>query len=120
MLILYLGGIHMENLIELANPMPGVTSDHREEPSHEPLRSEPAAYEGCLSAQEIECLTGIRSGDIILCTYGVLWITQTGDPQDYLLNKGEKFVANRCGLVLIQALVDSACRCYTSYRKGYL
>ncbi len=64
--------------------------------------------ERCLGAHEIERLAGIRIGDTILCTNGVLWITQEGDPEDYLLKQGQRFVVNRLGLVLVQAL-DSAC-----------
>ena len=66
----------------------------------------------CLRAQEIERLDGVRAGDTILCTNGVLWVTQAGDPADYLLMIGEKFVANRDGLVLVQAFEDTACRRY--------
>jgi Protein of unknown function (DUF2917) len=42
----------------------------------------------------------------------VLWITQEGDHEDYMLTQGEKFVANRQGIVLVQALKESACRFY--------
>jgi hypothetical protein len=70
----------------------------------------------CLSAQEIERLDGMQLGDTIVCTNGVLWVTQEGDLEDYLLRKGEKFAAHRLGLVLIQALTDSACRCYLNFR----
>ena len=63
---------------------------------------------GCLGAQEIERLEGVNAGDTIFCANGVLWVTQEGDPEDYLLKKGEKFVAERPGLVLIQGLKDCA------------
>src|SRR3990172_2503605 len=69
----------------------------------------------CLSAQEIERLEGMQAGDTIICTTGVLWVTQEGDPADYLLKKGDKFVANRTGMVLVQAFDDSACRWYVDY-----
>ncbi len=66
--------------------------------------------ERCLSAREIERVAGVSAGDSIVCTYGVLWVTQENDPQDYLLGEGEQVVASRLGLVLVQALRDSACR----------
>ena len=69
----------------------------------------------CLRAQEIKRLEGMRAGDTILCTNGVLWVTQAGDSADYLLKKGDEFVAHREGLILIQAVDDSACRWYVRY-----
>ena len=71
-------------------------------------RDERLQFERCLGAREIERLAGIRIGDTIICTNGVLWVTQEGDQEDYLLKQGQKFVANRLGLVLVQAF-DSAC-----------
>jgi len=68
--------------------------------------------ERCLGDHEVERLGGIHAGDAITCTNGVLWVTQEGDPEDYLLKKGERFVANRFGLVLVQAFEDAACRWY--------
>jgi hypothetical protein len=63
-----------------------------------------------LRAQEIERLDGVRPGDTIVCTKGVLWVTQASDPADYLLQKDGKFVANGDGMMLIQAIDDSVCR----------
>jgi len=77
-----------------------------------PSRDERPQAERCLSAQQVERLAGIRKGDSIVCTNGVLWVTQEGDPDDYVLKKGQKFVANRHGVVLVQALNESACRFY--------
>jgi hypothetical protein len=77
-----------------------------------PSRDERPQTERCLSAREIERLAGIRKGNSIVCTNGVLWVTQEGDPEDYMLKKGEKFVANRQGVVLVQAFNESARRFY--------
>ena len=74
------------------------------------LKDKRRQSERCLRAQEVERLDGMRAGDTIICTNGVLWVTQESDPADYLLKKGEKFVSNRNGLVLVQAFEDSACR----------
>ena len=70
----------------------------------------------CLGARETERLEGLRAGDAILCIRGNLWITQAGDPQDYLLAQGQKFVASRRGLVVVQAFTDSAYRCVPDFR----
>jgi hypothetical protein len=63
-----------------------------------------------LCAQMVERLAGVDRGDAILVTKGVLWVTQEGDPQDYILSTGERFVANRHGSVVVEALTDSALR----------
>jgi hypothetical protein len=63
-----------------------------------------------LSAQDIERLAGINRGDAILVTQGTLWVTQEGDPNDYVLSSGERFIASRHGIVVVEALTDAALR----------
>ena len=40
----------------------------------------------------------------IICLDGVLWITQTDDPEDYFIKKGQTFKAMHNRRVLIQGL----------------
>jgi hypothetical protein len=49
----------------------------------------------------------MHPGDAIVCTCGMLWITQEGDPEDYLIKRGGSFIANRQGVVVIQALTQA-------------
>lgn len=63
-----------------------------------------------LCAQDVERLAGIDRGDAILVTQGILWVTQEGDPQDYVLSQGERFVAHRHGTVVVEALTDASLR----------
>jgi hypothetical protein len=63
-----------------------------------------------LRAQMVERLAGIDRGDAIVVTQGILWVTQEGDPQDYVLSSGERFVANRHGSVVVEALTDASMR----------
>ena len=63
-----------------------------------------------LCAQMVERLAGIHRGEAIQVTKGILWVTQEGDPQDYVLSEGERFVANRHGSVVVEALTDAALR----------
>jgi len=63
-----------------------------------------------LCAQMVERLAGIDRGDAILVTQGTLWVTQEGDPQDYIVQEGERFVANRHGSVVVEALTDASMR----------
>ncbi len=65
--------------------------------------------ERCLAAQSVERLDGICPGEGIVCTDGVLWVTLEGDPEDYVLIEGEMFVADRPGMLLMQALNEPAC-----------
>jgi hypothetical protein len=45
-----------------------------------------------------------RKGDAVVCLHGAVWLTQSGDSTDYVLQTGERFVAARSGKVVIQAL----------------
>lgn len=44
----------------------------------------------------------------INCTQGTVWITQTGDREDHLLESGEIFKTLEEGLVVMQSLSDCA------------
>lgn len=65
--------------------------------------------EHTLSAREIERLSGVSRGDMVICTRGLLWVTQEGDRDDHLLRSGEKFIANRHGVVVVEAMTPGAC-----------
>ena len=43
----------------------------------------------------------------IQCSDGILWVTQTGDPNDTVLTPGEEFVAKPRALVIVQPLTDA-------------
>jgi hypothetical protein len=50
---------------------------------------------------------GIRGDNrwrFITCQRGEVWITQEGDPWDYVLKEGDMFLITLPGLVLVQAL----------------
>lgn len=63
-----------------------------------------------LDSQAVERLSRMDTGTAILCTCGILWVTQAGDLEDYMLQKGDVFVANRRGVVVIQALTKATYR----------
>ena len=44
----------------------------------------------------------------IRCARGLLWVTQSGNGQDYLLRPGETFEPRGSGLVIAEALSGSA------------
>lgn len=57
-----------------------------------------------------------RQSRVISCQAGVYWITQEGDPQDHLLEAGEKLIIDRAGLVVVQGITDGAIYLETSPR----
>jgi len=60
-----------------------------------------------LSAGSIRRLDGDWRSRLVTCRQGALWITQEGDPNDYLLRAGEVFLITQPGLVLIEAMRPS-------------
>ncbi len=47
-------------------------------------------------------------GHVVVCHGGSLWVTQHRDGRDVVLRAGESFALDRRGLVLVQALEQSA------------
>ncbi len=47
------------------------------------------------------------SGSQIVCLQGILWLTQSDDPHDYILHPGERFLATRQGKVVVQPLTTA-------------
>ena len=45
-----------------------------------------------------------QPGPNVMCTAGALWLTQEGDPHDYILKAGQSFTLNQRGIVLVQGL----------------
>lgn len=52
-------------------------------------------------------IEGDRRGDVISCVNGKLWITQTDDMKDYVLESGQDFWVTKPGTVVVQALESS-------------
>ena len=46
----------------------------------------------------------------IVCEKGILWLTQSGDPGDYILMPGDQFAGRKHGKVLVEALQDAILR----------
>lgn len=45
------------------------------------------------------------------CLSGIVWITQAGDPQDYILHANESLKISRKGAVVVQAMPEAViCR----------
>jgi hypothetical protein len=63
-----------------------------------------------LTAQDIFKLSGDPRGVQISAIEGQLWVTQQGDPSDYLLHPGEKVKISRQGTVLVQSIPNRRAR----------
>jgi len=59
-----------------------------------------------LAQHKVWTIEGDRRGDVIDCLSGVLWVTQDGDLNDYVLDAGGKFWVTKRGTVVVQALQD--------------
>jgi hypothetical protein len=60
-----------------------------------------------LKAREILPIEG-GAGLEVKCLRGALWITQSGDHEDIIIDDGESFVLDRQGLSLVNALLEPA------------
>ena len=57
---------------------------------------------------EIVCIDGDARELRISCHIGKLWITQPGDPTDYLIGPGDFFAVSRKGRIAVTALDESS------------
>jgi hypothetical protein len=52
-------------------------------------------------------MDSLKRGSTLVCETGILWVTQTGDRHDYILQPGQKLVVSRRGKVLVEAMRDA-------------
>jgi hypothetical protein len=57
-----------------------------------------------LDSHEVRKLGGNQCGTQILSVNSVLWVTQDGDLQDYVLCPGDRFTVTQPGPVVIQGM----------------
>jgi hypothetical protein len=57
-----------------------------------------------LAPRDVRRLAGDHRGLRITCAGAMLWVTQSGDPNDYYLGAAEQFTVNRAGPVVLQGL----------------
>jgi Protein of unknown function (DUF2917) len=60
-----------------------------------------------LNKSKVWSIEGDRRGEVINCLSGVIWITQEGDLNDYILEAGDSFWVTKRGTVIVQALQDA-------------
>ncbi|MDR3577908.1 MAG: DUF2917 domain-containing protein [Anaerolineaceae bacterium] len=64
----------------------------------------------CLAKKSLLKLVGDPIGEKISCLKGVIWITQSGNPEDILVCAGESFTITQKGILLIQGLEETNLR----------
>ena len=72
-----------------------------------PLRGNFSDIEKCLPRRALIQLVGDHIGEKISCLNGVIWITQSGNPEDILLSTGDSYPITQSGTLLIQGLAES-------------
>jgi len=64
----------------------------------------------CLDTNNVFRLERAAKGATILALSGRLWVTRSGDEQDYLLEAGDRFVVRKKGVVLVQGSPEGKAR----------
>jgi hypothetical protein len=59
---------------------------------------------------ELWPITSDLRGLAIESRQGTLWVTQEGDPKDYILEPGQRLVVTRRGTLVVQAFSDARLR----------
>jgi hypothetical protein len=57
-----------------------------------------------LQPYKTQGMGSVRCGTEIRCLEGMLWITQEGDLIDHIIERGDKFVVDRKGKVVLQGM----------------
>ena len=71
------------------------------------LTSRSSKIEVVLHPRQLLSLDNTRHPMTIECRNGVLWVTCTGEPEDYMLQAGLRYVPKSRGSVVIEALDES-------------
>jgi hypothetical protein len=71
------------------------------------LTSRTPKVEVVLHPHEVLTLNESHSGMAIECKEGIIWVTCTGEHQDYMLRAGKRYVPKSKGDVVIEAIADA-------------
>ena len=70
-----------------------------------------------LTGKDLFKLSGDARGTQISSAGGNLWVTQQGDPVDYLLRPGEKVMISRQGMVIVQGFPQARVRILPAHKS---
>jgi hypothetical protein len=57
--------------------------------------------------RDFQSMQEVKPGSTLFCETGILWVTQAGDRQDYVLTPGQKMTVTKRGRVVIEAIRDA-------------
>ena len=60
-----------------------------------------------LPCHDYERMTKVKPGSTLFCDAGILWVTQSGDRNDYILSPGETMLVTKRGKVLVEAMREA-------------
>lgn len=60
-----------------------------------------------MQRSDYQSMRTVKPGSTLFCDTGILWVTQAGDRQDYVLMPGQKMTVTKKGKVLIEAMRDA-------------
>lgn len=72
------------------------------------IRSQTHKVEVLLKKHQLLTLNEVQPRMAIECKQGVIWVTHTGERQDYMLRAGKHYMPKGQGTLVIEA-VDDAC-----------
>ena len=61
-----------------------------------------------IQRRDVLRINKVKPGSTLACDTGVLWVTQNGDRNDYILLPGDKMNVNNRGQLLVEAMRDAA------------
>ena len=73
-------------------------------PANPRLQHHPQVFRICLQLGEVFSLAGDHRGAQIVSADSVLWVTQNGDVEDYVLQPGEHFGVSRPGRIVVEGM----------------
>jgi hypothetical protein len=71
------------------------------------LSSQPRKIELLLKKHQLLNLNEAQPRMAIECKNGVIWVTHSGEGQDYMLRAGKRYVPKTTGSVVIEAIDDA-------------
>jgi hypothetical protein len=71
------------------------------------LTSKSPKIELLLHSHQILDLDETQHRMAIECKSGVLWVTHSGETQDYMLNAGKRYISKSKGKIVIEAINES-------------
>ena len=60
-----------------------------------------------MQRRDYQRMGAVKPGATLFCDTGILWVTQAGDRQDYVLYPGQTMTVSKRGKVLVEAMRDA-------------